>query len=272
MIIKGSSVSYEVGKQVAKTNKSNLYLCAQTETGHSCLLQIATTSVLNDHLARAAFILQELKRHSDGLEEEYARVKPDPNIYLNYDLSFPEVVDSFICKEQGNRQVNILAFRKVEDVSEMVPLLNITAKDKLRVDLRTSVWILGRILKLLDFIHSQGISAGIVDGTNICIHPDKRYAVLFDWSSGTIHEGEEVPTQTQEKEISAAAKAAITVLGGNPETGEIPDDDGCEPYTDYLMHLARESELNAEIAHKLFYEAADRLWKREFWPFTTKPL
>lgn len=273
MIIKSPTNQYNVGKQVGNTSKYRLYLCNEKGTEHQCLLQIAADATLNGELERAAYILEELKRKSDELEVEYSTVKKDQEVFLNYDLGFPELMDSFICQEQGGRRINILAFRNVEDVSSMVPLINITAKDRQRVDLRTSAWIMGKLLKLLVFAHSQGISVGLLGGSNILIEPDEHYVLIFDWSVARTH-SEAVPAETRREEISQAAQAVITVIGGNLETGVFPGDGekGFKPYTEHLLRLARGCESNAERAHKNFYELIDSLWKREFYPFTTKLL
>lgn len=265
---------YRAIKEVAKTRRYHLYLCVQEETGRQCLLQIATTAENNGELQRAAYILGELARHADKLEEEYKKVKTDPNVLLNYQLGFPELVDSFICHEQSGRQINILAFRNVEDASDMVPIANITAKDHLRIDLRTSAWIMGKALKLAGFAHAQGFSIGLATGTNILIDGERHYVVIFDFTQAQIFE-KEVPEEIRRQEISEAARAVITVLDGEAETGLFPEDIVTEEnmeYIRYLLKLARGNVGDAREAHKTFYEIVDRTWKREFYPFTAKPL
>lgn len=269
MIVESDSQRYLVGDRVADFGAYRLYLCKQENTGRQCLFQIAADIGRNGLLDRAAYLLTELKRSSDELEEEYALVRKDPKVLLNYDLGFPELVDSFICHGQGGRRVNILAFRNVEDVGRMVPIRNITEKDHRRVDLRTSAWIMGKTLKLLEFAHSQGITVGRVDGANILIEPDEHYVVLFDWSDAHTH-ADTIPRKTTSNEIAQAAQAIITVLGGDFKTRSFPND-GEETfvrYTDHLLRLADGSQHTAETAHEEFYELIDGLWRREFYPFT----
>jgi hypothetical protein len=267
----GSSV-YRVGNKVADAEKYRLYLCKQNGVARECLLQIAISPEHNGGLERAVYLLKLLGSRAVELEEEYATKKTDPNIFLNYQLGFPEVVDSFICQEQGGRRINVLAFRNVEAVGDMVPLTFITEK-KLRVDLRTSAWIMGKLLKLLVFAHSEGIAAGLLTGKNVIIHPKEHYVVIFDWSSAlTYPEG--IPLEIRRQEISQAAQSIIAVLGGDPETSIFPNDGGeaFGSYTDYLLRLALGDIGNAQKAHADFYELVDNLWKREYYPFTTKPL
>lgn len=268
--IRNGSRLYQIGQQVAETGTYRLYLCALD--GRECLLQITTAVEHNGALQRAAFILDELSRRSDEIEVEYERVKKDPSVMLNYKLGFPELVDSFISQDQGGRQVNILAFRNVERVDKMVPLITITQKDGLRVDLRTSAWIMGKLLKLFVFAFSEGFSVDPT-GNNILIEPDQHYVLIFDWSAAEIHP-ETVPGELQQQYISHAAQAVITVLGGDLETGIFPDDgeEGFKEYTSHLLGLARGGKKDAKRAYDEFYKLVDMLWERMYHPFASKPI
>lgn len=270
--IRSGSDLYQVGEKVAETDNYRLYLCKQNGV-RQCLLQIATSLEYNGGLDRAAYVLGELKRYADALEAEYASVKADPNSLLNYDLGFPELMDSFVCQEQGGRRINILAFRNVEDVSRLVPLVNITDKDRQRVDLRTSAWIMGKALKMFVLTNKEKISVGLTTGNNILVEPKEHYVVFFDWTASQTHSGG-VPMEIRRQEISQAAQAVIVVLGGDFRTGIFPDDgdEAFGQYTDYLLRLARGSESRAQRAHTGFYKIVDSYWKREYYPFTTKSL
>lgn len=264
---------YRVGEKVAEAGGYKLFLCIQEETGRQCLLQIATLIGSNGELDRCAYILGELKRCSDETEEEYAKVKKDPKNKLNYYLGFPELVDSFICNNQGGRRVNIFAFRSVTNVSNMIPLTYITNKYRLRVDLRTSGWIMGKALKIIDFAHSNGIAVKSTAGNNILIEKDNHYVLIFDWTDAQMYPGE-IPIDVRMNDISQAAKAVITVLGGDWKKGRVPNDGekAFVHYTNFLLRLARGSESNAQRAHANLYEIVDAFWKREFYPFTTEHL
>jgi len=274
MEIANGPLLYEVVELVREIEEFRLCLCIQKNTGRECLLQIATEAKYNGDLQRNVFILKELKRLSDELEMEYAKVKKDPKKLLNYHLGFPEVVDSFIFSGQDNRQVNILAFRNVERVNNLEPLIKLTEKDGLRVDLRTSAWILGKLLKLLVLTQSEKISVEpMLESANILIEPDQHYALIFDWSKAIIYD-DAIDAEIRRIEISKAVRAVITALGGNLERNYFPDDGekAFKPYTEYLLRLESGIIGKAKKAHEDFYQLVDSLWKREFYPFTTKPL
>lgn len=273
MQITNGDKHYGVGGLVAESEKYRLYLCKQEGTERQCLFQIAIEVGYNGNLDRNAFFLGELQRRAEVLELEYEKVRTRPDSVLNYQLGFPELVDSFVCLEQGGRRVNILAFRNVEDVSKMVPLSGITEKDHLRVDIRTSAWILGKLLKLLVFAHSENIVVKQLDAGNILIEPDQHYVLIFDWSDAVTFAGE-IPEEYCREEISAVAEAVTVVLGANPLTGKCPDD-GDPAFADYccyVLELVNRNERSAQRAHQNFYELIDRLWPHGFHKFTTQPL
>lgn len=264
---------YGVDGLVAEAESYRLYLCEQVSTKRQCLLQIATEIGHNGSLERNAFFLGELQQRAGALELEYEKVRTRPDSVLNYQLGFPELVDSFVCSEQGGRRVNILAFRNVDDVSKMVPLSGITEKDCLRVDIRTSAWIMGKLLKMLVFAHGEKIVVGQLGGGNILIEPGQHYLLIFDWSNAISYPGE-IPEAFQRAEISAAAETVTVVLGADPLTGKCPDDgdSGFADYCYYILGLVNGNERSAKRAHQNFYELIDRLWKRGFHKFTTKQL
>ena len=231
----------------------------------------------NGILDRGSFVLRELAVKAVKLEEDYANHRRYPEERLNYQFGFPEVVDSFVLKEQGGRRINILAFPCLEarspilNVSTLVPLHNILHKDNKRVDLRTSAWIMGKILKLLAFVHDHGVELGGMDLTTILIQPDEHFVILFDWERARTHP-EVVPLDQTRQEIMDAAKTVIILLGGDRATRTFPEDvstvEGFEPYTQYLLSLAAGSQANALIAHGEFYQLLKRMGWRGFHPFT----
>jgi hypothetical protein len=274
MDVNNGSSSYHVGKLVADNGTYRIYLCTQKGTNRQCLLQVSTGLENNGRLDRQAYILRELARKSDELEAEYAKIKPNPDSWLNYGLGFPEVIDSFTFAEQGNRRINVLAFRNVEDVTTLVPLDNLTRKDKRRIDIRTSVWILGKLLKLLTFVHSEGFATGLMTGNNVVIEPNKHYPVIFDWSLAIMAEPGTLSAEYQQGDIRGAARSVLIALGSNLKTGEIPGaDETTRAYTDYMLGLAKyTSTTSAQVAHQRFYEICDSIWERGFYPFTTLQL
>ncbi len=269
VILTHGSTEYQVGKLVAQAETYRLYLCEDGES-NQFLLQVAAKAEHNARLERAAFILSELKQTSDFLEAEYAKTSDRRPLY--YHRLFPMLVDGFVFEAQGRRRVNILAFKDVGTITEMVPLSNLREKDGLRIDLETSAWIMGRLLKLLALSHGQKIAVTLLSGNNILINPKRHFAVVFDWSSASIHP-QEIPFESRKNDIATAAQAVFAAIGGDPRTQEYAYTTAENlRYIQFLGRLANRGEGNAERAHTNFYTLVYNLFGRGFKPFNTLPL
>lgn len=277
MNITSPSQEYVVGPKVAQTDAYRLYLCIQIGTGRQCLLQIAVDVTGNGVLDRLAFILRELRPKADELEKEFEPHRKYPDSRLNYHYGFPEVVESFICHEQGGRRINVLAFPCLEvqnpplEVGTLVPVSNIVGRDHKRVDLKTSPWILGKSLKILAFAHDTGVAMGGLDLTKILIQPDEHFVIFFDWSDARFH-SEGVPADVQRNEVMDSARIVTTLLGGDVATRIFPNEGipNSELYIQFLLQLAAGGQSKASSAHKEFYTLLhDRLGWKGFHPFTT---
>lgn len=265
----GPSGRYGIGKILGKTSRFNSYICA-LEGGDQGILKIASTTEYNSLLDREAMILTDMASEAIRLEEKYARVKEDKDSLLNYQICFPHLVESFIAPTQGDRRVSILTFPAVEDIGTLVPLGHLASRDHVRVDRKTSAWMMGKFLKILVFAHSQNISVNEVTCDNILIERDQHYVIIFDWTLATIHQGG-VPHDITREDISRGAGEIIRALGGDPSSGELPNDDQDLDgrYRKYLYDLVRGNEHDASYAHECFYTLVRSLWPRVYWPFTT---
>ena len=275
MNLTGRVDSYTVGKLVAETDKYRLYLCRPQKTDRECLLQVTVEMTWNGVLDKAAYLLGQMSRRAAALEEEYVQVRQRPHHVLNYQLGFPELLESFIAAEQGGCRVNILAFNNVEQVGDLVPLRNITRKDRCRIDLKSSVWILGKALKMLIFAHSQNILIKRLDTSNILIEPKRHYVVLFDWTEAELRPSE-LSIEDTRPEVMAVTQAVITVLGGQHLNRFIPgqdEDEHTQAYAEFLYGLANGRNPNPKSAQEALYRLVqdDFGWKG-FHPFTTHPL
>ncbi len=271
MIIESPKARYEVGKLVAETELYRLYLCMQEDSDQQYLFQVANEQVNNGKLDKAAFILGKLQSSAIAVEEEYAKIKDKPNRYLNYQLGFPAVEESFKLTTQGNRRVNILKFNGVESIRDLVPLSTLVNKDRLRVDIRTSIWIMGKALKTLSFAHDSGLVINNLSLGNILIEPDQHYVIFFNWADAQLTRDRVTRSEARE-EIIELAHTVIKILDGSVEDG-IPNDgsEGEVAYCKHLIELATNGHSNAFNAHKEFYELVDSIWERGFHEFTALP-
>lgn len=266
MKLQGTTANYEVGALVAENERFDIYFCTREGESSKTYLLVVAADDQNPIVDRWAFMLRELAQHAERLEAEYAAVKTDPKVFLNYQLGFPKLVETF--KSPKGRQVMILAFENSEP-SAMVPIARMVHRDRLRVDIKTSVWMMGKALKLLTFAHSLGISVGTIDSGTITIDPRQHYLVFFDWSTATIPAS--LDDETKRKELSDAALVIIEALEGDVDKHTIPNNEGeeGERYNAHLWTLVDGMFSNAHRAHEHYYALVEKLWPRKFYPFTT---
>lgn len=271
MHLKRGPTNYEVEELVAEAPTYRLYICRDDDE-RELLLQIASEAGNNGKLERVAFILNDLMETAGRYEEMYATMYSGKQ--LGYGHLLPEVVDSFICDEQGKRRVNILALYKADRLNKVVPLSNITALDMRRVDLPSSAWILGRLLKLLVFVHGEGIAIRGISGNNILIQPEHHTVAVLDWTSALMFQvQEEVAKVEFTADITSAAQAVFVAIGGDPETGSYPyDADDAEEYVQYLRQLCADSVTDTQDVHHTFYDVVNGLYGFSFREFRTYPL
>jgi hypothetical protein len=259
--------------RIKATSRFNFYICTTPEyPEQEFILKIAETEYTNS-LQLEVLRLRFLREKAEELEEEYLQINKEKEAVLNYQLGFPKVVDSFVSETQGGRRIVILGFDIANELGNLVPVLHVTTRDKVRVDPKTSAWILGKFLKLLVFFQSQNISVGKVSGGNMLIERDQHYLAFFDLSEAVFYP-EGVPKEVSRNEVSKVAQAVIVLLGGSVATGNIPCDDQLTDgrYEKILGRLASGDYDDAAKAHKEFYQVMRVLWGKKFHPYTTYPL
>lgn len=268
--LKGNT--YTITQKLGTTDEFNLYLCEFQ--GREYILKIAATMEHTGPLDREAVIIKDMAAEAERLETEYAHLHPGTKTVLNYQLCIPQLVESFICEQQGHRRINILGFEAAEKLFKLVPIGHITTRDRVRVDPRTGAWMLGKLLKILTFAHSQGIAIGRLTGDNVFVERDEHYIVVFDWTQAQLSTSGSVPEEVAREEISKAASLIITALGGDPTTEEIPADEQDQGgrYQAMVFALLRGGYASARKAHADFYTLVDQLWPRGFWKYRTYPV
>ncbi len=268
MLLDGTVGTYDVIDMLAATAAYRVYLARDITNDTHCLLQVAAKREVNGNLERAAFLLGRFKKAADIYDVEYA--KTHERKHLHHDRLYPAVVESFVSSEQGDRRVNIFNLTNVKNILAIVPLSSLRQKDRLRIDPETSAWIMGRLLKLLNFTHGEGVLNGALTARNVLLHPEQHFAVTLDWSVARVFPGV-VPAEFAVSDIASAATAVFEAIGGDATTEAWPYE-GHVSYVSLLRRLMRGHESDASKAHDRFYELVREEYGNEFHPFTTLPL
>lgn len=255
-------------------NKHFRYYRATSEgqKGRELILKIGTTLEQNGLLDKEAYLLSLMADEADCLEVEYKRIHEGRGS-LNYKIGFPIAVETFIAQEQGARRVLVLAFEATDSLVEFAPLSLIRTRDHVRVDPKTSAWVMGKLLKIIAFAHGQGIKMNDLTGDDILVIREHHLVTVPNWSSAILHKGKLRPDEARE-DIRAAACEVVTLLGGNPAMGTLPEDEQLlgNEYAGFLAGLVRGVYNDAHEAHSAFYQLVEVIWGRAFHSWTTYPL
>jgi len=153
------------------------------------------------------------------------------------------------------------------------------------LDQRHVVWVMGRMLGLLWYVHSLGMVHGRIAPSRIRIRPSNHNALLTGWSHA-VHRpavtGERVVSEGgvfEAPEVSGAealgpwtdiyglGKTLIWLIGGDPITNEIPNNVE-QKIKLFLLNMVRTNPKSRPHDAKQLYEAQNRikdsLWERRF--------
>lgn len=270
--IRSPTAVYEVGDHIGRTADYSVYLATDAETREEYLLKIASDATRNGLLDREAFLLGEIQAEIARRDALYQRERGEDK-RLGYHRCFPRIAESFLVPAQGNRRVNLVAVYGNEPLISLVPLEQWRTRERVRLDPKTSAWIMGRLLKILTLTHPFGVEIGQLNGGNILVNPAEHHVFLFDWSTARQHPGP-LPKQLAREELKAAATQVVFALGGDPATGTLPASEQLPDsrYAYFLKRLIDGERSDPVSTGAEFYDLVNDLWERGFHPFTTHPL
>ena len=267
--IKSDQGVYEVLEKIGGSDRFNLYKCLlPAAEGFSSKIGILKISVdKNDGgLDKESLILRRLQSTARKIDLQRNLDSPA----YNYGFFVPDIIDTFICADQDNRRINVIGFcEEIKNTSQLTSLSEDKfSEEKIRIDGKTSVWILGKLLKIIGFSHQNGVTNEMINGSNILIEKEKHGLILFDWTKAVVSDN--ISSEDTRREIVCAAQVITTVLGGDAQTGTLPDDQE-KWYQSLIQRLVRGEFDDAFVAHSVFYKTIFEHWPKTFYPFTTLP-
>lgn len=137
---------YTILQPLDEAKHSKNYL-ARDGDGESVILKISKTFDDNHMLlqeARNFRLYSEVAELYDG-DDDCDERGSSPS---KYDLLFAKLEETFLEESQHDRRINIFSIRDI-NYNDLVPLSEL--HEKVKIDLRTSSWILGRLLKWYAF-------------------------------------------------------------------------------------------------------------------------
>ncbi len=256
--------------KLGETAAYTVYLVTD-ESGAWYMLKISPDIPGNGRLDREALVLKDIQVEVDRI---LATEKPGAESSgLHYEKCFPRLRESFLFTEQGNRRINIIEIPDTKSVRDLFPLEWWRTRSGLRLDPKSSAWLLGRLLKIFTLTHTIGVGVGKINGGNILVNPEKHRALFFDWTEAHQYE-KYVPPEKVGEEIAQAAKQVFIALGGSLAKGTLPQSDQLTDtrYAEQLLRFMSGAERNPEKASQRFWKLIREMWESEFHTFTTIPM
>lgn len=153
------------------------------------------------------------------------------------------------------------------------------------VDQKHMVWMLDRALSALGFVHRQGVVHGNLTPESLIVHPEHHNVYISDWSASVYRpavSGERIEAEHGDftspsvrdggrvgpwSDIYSLGKVLIWLVGGDPQTNEVPATVHPEIGQFLTSLVSSASHTDAWDLYKVQCELKTRLWGRQFLHF-----
>lgn len=245
--------NYEVGDLIGEASKFRIYLGHDDEK--NVVIKVAKTFEDGDLLAEEASwfnVLRAFIAQVAAMQEELGQTD------AHYDWLFANLTSSFLEPTQQDRRINVLKVVDV-DFNKLIPLPKL--RNQTEIDARSSVWILGRFLKIYSFYELLAVSGDnpIVQYANFSpgdylIGPEKHRLIYYNHSGAVA----DVIANTYVMAIAKFMKAWTV----------IKDDPAEQKYYQLLSDFATNGRVTCKGAHAELYRLVNELWGIQYHPFT----
>ena len=244
----------EVGKCIGESSKIRIYL-GTTKDMKPVILKIAKTFEDGKALAEEAGEFNILHSFSRQVAEFEANRNGNS---AHYDWLFARLLSSRMEPTQGDRRINVFSIPDV-DLSELIPLSKLY--DDVEIDVRTSIWILGRLLKFYMFFELLAVEKEefvarypIFSPDDYLIAPEKHRLVYYNFSGDM---------------TDVVAFDYVKAVAEFVSSWVIHREDPLEQeYLELLRDLSRFGRETFERAHRELYKLVKKNWGIKYYPFT----
>lgn len=245
--------NYEVGKLIGEASKFRIYL--GNDDGKQVVMKVAKTFADGDSLAEEAGwfnLLRAFIAQVTRMQEKSGEANS------HYEWLFANLLSSFLEPSQKDRRINI--FEVVDtDFGQLIPLPKLRIKTE--IDARTSVWILGRFLKIYSFYELLAASddnpiiryANFSPGDYL-IGPERHRLIYYNHSGA-------MADVVANNYVKAIAQFIL-------EWVLIENDPAEQAYYQLLEDFAASGRTTCEEAHAELYQLIGELWGIQYHPFT----
>lgn len=235
---------------LADNSRYTLYKCKINDENDYKIVMLSSSKTFNSVLHKQFIVLDRLEKEVNSLKYEYE----ENGHLIDYDVVFPHNVQLIEKFDDSGRSALVLKFHDwVDDFQDLVPLAKML-NNGFRVDLKTTAWIFGKLLKIISFAADAAeVEINDLSANNVLIHPEKHYVIVFDWSKSVDHEDLDDYGDLTKDGVRKAAQLAKRITSFRNGFNDIE-----LVLVDFINNLST-SSMSAESAHKSFYGLVDSL-------------
>lgn len=244
---------YEVGAKIGENSKFRIYLGRSPQ--QQVILKVAKTFEDGDVLSEEAThfkltwaVIKQLAEYQTEQQQENA----------HYDWLFTGLEASFMEPSQQDRRINVFSVVDTE-FSKLTPLPKL--RHDTEIDVRTSVWLLGRFFKLYGFYEILSVAGDnpIPDyakfsPADFLVGPEHHRLILYNYSG-------KIRDMTANNLVKLITKFIYDWIG-------FDEDEKSQRYRELLEDYMSVGRTSFEEAHREFYDLVQELWGIKYHPFT----
>gem|GEM_PF-2112657 len=246
----------EVKNKIGESQSFRVYH-GEDENGQGVVIKVAANYDDNDKLAAEAGLVVSMQSFADkitGFETELNGGKK----LSRYDLLFAKLETTFIEQSQGDRRINVFSVPETS-IDKLTPLVKLSHETQ--IDARSSVWILGRLLKFYSMFELMTIdldnkvpSYPSFSPSNFFIGPERHRLICYNFPN---------------VEVDAIATDHIKAIASFIlDWVVIEKDESEEQYLRFLKDLSANGRKKFKDAHMELYANVSGWWGFEYHPFT----
>lgn len=243
----------EVGDRIGEASRFRIYLGTMDDE-RQVVLKVAKTFEDGDALAEEATKFNILRVFAT----EVAKLEARQGGSAHYDWLFANLVSSFMEPTQGDRRINVFTMPDT-DLAKLIPLTKLAAETE--VDARTSVWILGRLLKFYGFFELMAAGGDnpiarypVFSPDDYFIGPERHRLIYYNFSG-------DMADVIANDFVKAIAQFILNWV-------VVTEDSLEQEYFDLLKDFAKLGRGSFEEAHENLYTLVKKLWGIQYHPFT----
>lgn len=254
MSFKIRDIEIDTSTLIGESSKFQVYLGKMSD-GQRVVVKVSKSFKNNKILTDDATEFSMLKNFELRIRDlEHATERSS-----KYYLLFANLLSSFIEESIDGRRINVFTIPEI-DLDDLIPLAKLSSQ--VEIDARTSVWIIGRLLKFYSLFEllcededETACRYPIFSEHDYLISPEKHRLVYYNF-----------PGEVYDVYATEFVKAIANYI--LQWTTFDKEDESTKEYQEILEDFASIGRTTAAGAHRDLYQVVEKIWGISYYPFT----